>query len=110
MGAPDALSSFGFKFFEEEVLRRDFGGASGVKGSMVALAVSAEKGGRRAATGDWFQVAILGAGAIRAAAAMSGVGVVFGAEGAGRVLLFACSVVVPEGETFGAVSRGRGVL
>jgi hypothetical protein len=52
VGSPYSSSCFFFQFFQDGLLRLEFGGASWVKGGVSAPAVCAEQGSSSAASSD----------------------------------------------------------
>ena len=108
MGTPETRSSFSFQLLENLLFNLEFGGASGVKGGVRALAVDAEERCRGAASGYRFVVTALRAGSVGSAASVLGVCMVLRTEGTGVVLLLAGSKVVPQAEASGAMCSGCG--
>ena len=106
VGTPDARGSFGLEFCEEVILGFDLNWAGGVKGGMGSFAVGAVQGGGGTAADDGLEAPFLGARAIGAGASVLGVGVVFSAQRACGVFLFAGGLVMAESEALGAVGGG----
>ena len=74
---------------------------------MWAFAINAGERGELATAGDWSLVAAFGAGLAFSEATVCGVSVIFCAQRARGVFLFADSVMVSEGKTVFAVSCSR---
>ena len=73
---------------------------------MWAIAVDAEEDVGGTSPCDGLIMAALGARSIGTCASVLGVGVIFGAQGAGRMFLFADGIVVVKAEAGGAVRSG----